>query len=435
METLFLGQATRYRSIFDRFCRKAAAQRTSAKASKKLVKANLPARHTSQALPLHARDFEIEDLLPRDPIPSIANTARAVVEGRVVLVTGAGGSIGSELCRQIASAAPRKLVLVDKSENGLFYAQMDCLDRLGAPRLSARLADLLDRGRIDRIVRVERPSVIFHAAAHKHVGMLELDPQEAIRNNVIGTRNVAEAAVEWGAECFVNISTDKAVAPSSYMGLSKKLTESLIRELGQTTGTRRTRFANVRFGNVAGSNGSVLRLFRDRIKAQRCLSVTDPRATRYFMSLTEAVYLILKAAAMGQRGETFVFEMGRPLNIYALAKEMIGRAGLTPGVDIPIEFTGLRAGEKIDESLWEEWERPAVTASENVLVIRTGDPSLRDVLFKVRKMEALLSRDDDEGLLRYVAELFPAFPRRCFDAPLPAQIIQAVTPLAAAANA
>ncbi len=362
--------------------------------------------------PPQARNFEMEDLLQREYIRADADGARAVVEGRVVLVTGAGGSIGSELCRQIAAAGPLKLVLLDKSENGLFYANMDCSERMSASRVVPRLVDLLDRKRVEQIIKAERPEVIFHAAAHKHVGMLELYPQEAIRNNVLGTRNIAEAALQFGAGCFVNISTDKAVAPSNYMGLSKKLTESLIRELARTNGTASTRFANVRFGNVAGSTGSVLRLFRDRIHAGRPLSVTDPRATRFFMSVSEAVYLILQAAAMGCSGETFVFDMGVPLNIYELAKAMIGHAGLTPGVDIPIEFTGLRAGEKIDEALWEKWENPALTGSDRVLVIRAGDPAPADVLSKIRKMEEIIFRGDDEGLLQYVGEIFPAFSSR-----------------------
>jgi FlaA1/EpsC-like NDP-sugar epimerase len=358
------------------------------------------------ALRRNLRRPGIEDLLNREEFQIDVEATRKVVGGRVVLVTGAGGSIGSELCRQIAAAGPSKLLLLDKSENSLFYTNLECSDKLGANRVRPLLTDLVYRDRLHELLNRERPEIIFHAGAHKHVGLLELHPEEAIRNNVIGTRNLAEAARACGAARFVNISTDKAVSPRNYMGLSKKLTEQCVQEFARKGSTR---FMNVRFGNVAGSTGSVLRLFWDQIQKGAPVRVTDPRATRYFMSVPEAVHLILRAAALGKGGETFVFEMGEPLNIYEMAKTMMRFAGLRPEQDSSIEFTGLSEGEKITEELWEEWERPVHTASAGILVIGEQDPRSRGILEKIRLMESFLARDDREGLLNYIQKIAPTF--------------------------
>lgn len=348
----------------------------------------------------------MEDLLQREEICVEVQETRRIVGGKVVLVTGAGGSIGSELCRQIAEVSPRKLLLVDKSENSLFYVHREVLERLGADRVKPVLLDLLCTDRLRELLASERPEIIFHAAAHKHVGLLESHPQEAIRNNVLGTRNLAEAALECGTARFVNISTDKAVSPKNYMGLSKKLTELCIQEIARI---HRKRFSNVRFGNVAGSTGSVLRLFWEQIQKGTPLLVTDPRATRYFMSVPEAVHLILRAAALGKGGETFVFDMGKPLNIYEMAKAMVLFAGLKPEQDLPIEFIGLSDGEKISEELWADWERPIPTETPRILVIPEQDPHARGILGKIRKMENFLARGDCTGLLDYLHEITPEF--------------------------
>jgi FlaA1/EpsC-like NDP-sugar epimerase len=236
--------------------------------------------------------------------------------------------------------------------------------------------------------------------------MLERHPQEAIRNNVVGTLNIAEAALANGVRRFVNISTDKAVAPRNYMGLSKKITELCIQELARNS---EACLSNVRFGNVAGSTGSVLRLFWDQIQKGGPVRVTDPRATRYFMSVSEAVHLILRAAALGKGGETFVFKMGEPLNIYELAKTMMLFAGLKPETDVPIEFTGLQDGEKLTEELWEPWEQPAPTGSDRILAIRTENARARGVLTKIRRMDEYLKRADNEKLLLYLHGSFPEF--------------------------
>ncbi len=352
------------------------------------------------------RSPRIEDLLQRERISLDVEETRGVVGGKVVLVTGAGGSIGSELCRQIAEAGPAKLLLLDKSENSLFYIHRELCERMDAQRVKPLLIDLVCRNRVREILMQERPEVIFHAAAHKHVGLLELHPQEAIRNNVLGTRNIAEAAIECGATRFVNISTDKAVRPRSYLGLSKKLTEHCIRDLAHDGGRR---FSNVRFGNVAGSTGSVMRLFWEQIQKGDPIRVTDPRATRYFMSVPEAVHLILRAAALGDGGETFVFEMGDPVNIYELAKTMMLFAGLKAEGHLAIEFTGLNEGEKVSEDLWEEWEHPAATEDSRILRINDQTTQMAGMREKIERMEELLGHSDQDALLDYLDAVVPGF--------------------------
>jgi FlaA1/EpsC-like NDP-sugar epimerase len=235
---------------------------------------------------------------------------------------------------------------------------------------------------------------------------MELHPCEAVRNNVLGTRNTALAARDFGASRFVNISTDKAVKPRNYMGLSKKITELLVRELGQSS---QTRFMSVRFGNVAGSTGSVLRLFRDQIQKGGPIRITDPRATRYFMTIAEAVCLILHAAAQGQGGETFVFEMGKPLNIYEIARAFSFFSGLTPGKDLLFEFIGLKEGEKITEELWESWETLRPTAHDHIIALCETGRAATGILEQVDEFERLLARGDYEGLLVRCHKLFPEF--------------------------
>jgi FlaA1/EpsC-like NDP-sugar epimerase len=352
------------------------------------------------------RSPRIEDLLQRERIHLDINETRAVIGGKVVLVTGAGGSIGSELCRQIADAGPGKLLLLDKSENSLFYVHREICERMDPSCVTPLLVDLTCRDRLHEILMRERPEVIFHAAAHKHVGLLELHPMEAIRNNVLGTRNIAQGAIQCGAARFVNISTDKAVHPRSYLGLSKKLTELCIQELALAEGRR---YSNVRFGNVAGSTGSVLRLFWEQIQKGDPIRVTDPRATRYFMSVPEAVHLILRAAALGNGGETFVFEMGEPVNIYELAKTMMLFAGLRPERDLAIEFTGLNQGEKVAEDLWEDWEKPVATEDERILKIAEQNPQALGILAKIDWMEHLIERGDQDSLVEYLEEFAPEF--------------------------
>ena len=363
------------------------------------------------------RSPRIEELLQREQVRVDPHETERLVAGKTILVTGAGGSIGSELCRQIAAAGPRMLLLLDKSENSLFYVNRETAQHLGSARAKPFLVDVLDVDRLRRIFANEKPDVVFHAAAHKHVAMLELHPEEAIRNNVLGTRHTAEAAFDHGVSRFVNISTDKAVSPCNYMGLSKKLAEMCVRELallsggigpGTSSARAATKFSSVRFGNVAGSTGSVLRLFWDQIQKGEPVRVTDPRATRYFMSIPEAVHLILRAATLGHRGETFVLDMGEPLNICELAKTMMLFAGLKPNEDARIEFVGLQSGEKINEELWEENERAVPTESDRILVARRPADG-EGILEKIEQMGRLLAHCDTQELLGYVDETFPEF--------------------------
>jgi len=357
--------------------------------------------------PRDLRSLRVEDLLQREELLPDPKQIEEVVKNQVVLITGAGGSIGSELSRQIATASPKALLLLDKTENSLFYIHRELQDRFPALRLKPLLCDVSRRNHIEEILQAEKPDVVFHAAAYKHVGLLELHPMEAIRNNVLGTRNVAVAAMQNGVKRFVNISTDKAVNPENYMGLSKKLTELCIQELSGDNGA--THFMNVRFGNVAGSTGSVLRLFWDQIQKGEPIHVTDPRATRYFMSIPEAVHLILRAAGQGRGGETFVLEMGEPINIYELAKSMSLLAGLTPGKELPIYFVGLREGEKVAEELWAEWEVPVPSSQKGVLMIPTSDPKSVGILSNIDAMDTFLSHGDRRALEDSLGKLFPEF--------------------------
>ena len=352
------------------------------------------------------RSVRIEDLLRRDELRTDPKETSQVVGGKVVLVTGAGGSIGSELCRQVAAAEPRSLLLIEKTENSLFYIHRDLQERFPLLAIKPFLIDMTQRDSIDEVFGKERPEVVLHAAAHKHVGLLELHPRESIRNNVLGTRNVALAALHAGASRFVNISTDKAVYPENYMGLSKKLTELCIQELSSSGSTR---FMNVRFGNVAGSAGSVLGIFWNQIQEGKPLQVTDPRANRYFISIPEAVYLILRAAGAGQGGETFVLEMGDPVNIYELAKSLSLLAGLAPGKEIPIHFVGLREGEKVTEELWEAWERPMATPHKGILSVCGRHPLATGTLERIDQLEAYLTANDQNGLMECLHDLFPDF--------------------------
>lgn len=352
------------------------------------------------------RSVRIEDILRREELIPDANEIAEIVQDKVVLVTGAGGSIGSELSRQVAAAEPRELLLFEKTENSLFYIHRELHEKFPSLQIKPLLADMTTRSLVNEIFQREKPDVVFHAAAHKHVGLLETNPAESVRNNILGTRNIAVAALQNGVSRFVNISTDKAVSPENYMGLSKKITELCIQELA-AQGT--TRFMNVRFGNVAGSTGSVLRLFWEQIQKGKPLRVTDPRATRYFMSIPEAVYLILRAAGQGKGGETFVFEMGEPLNIYELAKSLSLLAGRAPGKELPIYFVGLRDGEKINEQLWEDWECPMPTSQKGVLMIADRHPLASGILEKISQLEAYLLANDRKALLRYLGTLIPGF--------------------------
>jgi FlaA1/EpsC-like NDP-sugar epimerase len=352
------------------------------------------------------RAISIDEVLQRNRFVPDNSLASSLVGGKVVLVTGAGGSIGSELCRQIAAANPSRLILIDKTENSLFYCHMGIGEAFPGLEIIPFLADVTDGHCVRELFLREKPDFVFHAAAYKHVGMMELHPDQAIRNNVLGTRNVLQAAIESGVRTFVNVSTDKSVNPRCFMGLSKKLTELLVRHIAERHGVR---YMNVRFGNVAGSTGSVLRIFSEQINRGQPIRITDPHATRYFMSIPEAVSLILCAASLGSGGETFIFKMGTPVNIYELARTLTLFAGVVPGEELPIQFTGLKEGEKVNEELWEDWEFPQATENPHVFRLTGTDPLGIEILPAVQRLQEILATHDQTGLLEYLDEIMPSF--------------------------
>ncbi|MFV8755121.1 polysaccharide biosynthesis protein [Nannocystaceae bacterium ST9] len=295
------------------------------------------------------RPVALEDLLRREPVHLDEQGIAASLRGRVVLVTGAGGSIGSELCRQLCRFGPRRLLLLERSENALFEIHGELGRRFPSRVITPLLVDVSERQQLHRVFERERPDLVFHAAAHKHVPMLEWNPSAAVINNVVGTAALAELAAEFEAEAFVLVSTDKAVRPRSIMGASKRCGELLVHALAQAG--LPTRFMTVRFGNVLGSNGSVVPTFERQIAALGPVTVTHPDMERYFMTVPEATQLVLQAAAIGEGGEVFILDMGEPVKIVDLAEDMIRLSGLVPGEDVTIEFTGLRPGEKLREEL------------------------------------------------------------------------------------
>ena len=295
------------------------------------------------------RNVDLEDLLGRDPVALDADLLERHITGRTVMVTGAAGSIGSELCRQIARLLPVRLILFEIAESPLFFLEMEMREKFPAVGLVPVIGDVRDRGRVEEIVRAHRPAIIFHAAAYKHVPMMEIHPVEAVKTNVLGTRIVAEASAKFGVERFVLVSTDKAVRPTNVMGATKRLAELVIHNVANRQG--RTVFVAVRFGNVLGSVGSVIPIFRRQLATTGKLTVTHPEASRYFMLIPEAAGLILQAGAMGEGGEVFVLDMGKPVKILDLAKNLIRLSGKEEGVDAEIVFTGLRPGEKLHEEL------------------------------------------------------------------------------------
>jgi FlaA1/EpsC-like NDP-sugar epimerase len=294
------------------------------------------------------REVAIEDLLGRAPVELDDNQLSAAIRGEVVMVTGAGGSIGGELCRQVCRYAPARLVLVERFENSLFEIHRELLAGYPGVAIEPRIADVTDAVRMEQVFTEWRPSFVFHAAAHKHVPMMEANPAEAVKNNIGGTRVVADLADRLGVARFVLVSTDKAVNPTSVMGATKRVAEIYTQALGQRS---ETRFVTVRFGNVLGSNGSVIPIFKQQIAAGGPITVTHPDMQRYFMTIPEASQLVLQAGVMGAGGEIFILDMGEPVKIVDLARDLITLSGFKPDEDIAIEFSGMRPGEKLFEEL------------------------------------------------------------------------------------
>jgi FlaA1/EpsC-like NDP-sugar epimerase len=349
------------------------------------------------------REVRVEDVLGREPVRVEIDRVGAYLRGRVVLVTGAGGSIGSELCRQIARVGPKRLVLVEHGENALFEIRRELEEERHFTRATAVLADCKDATRVSEVFDEHMPSVVFHAAAYKHVQLMEENPVEAVRNNAVATRIVAAAAGAAGAERFVLVSTDKAVSPATVMGASKALAEWAA-EAAQHRYPG-TRYSSVRFGNVLGSSGSVVPIFRRQIAQGGPVTVTDERMTRYFMTIPEAVQLIIRSGELALGGEVFVLEMGDPVKIAELARNMIRLAGREPDVDIAVEVVGKRPGEKLHEELFNPGERPLPTPAERIVAAARSpvDPEWVESAFA--RIEELVYNGDGAALAAAVAEL------------------------------
>jgi FlaA1/EpsC-like NDP-sugar epimerase len=351
------------------------------------------------------RDVQVEDVLGREPVRMELDKVGRYVAGQVVLVTGAGGSIGSELCRQIARVAPRKLILLDHAEENLFEIQRELEEErhVHPSLLEAVLADCKEAERMREVFEEHRPTIVFHAAAYKHVGLMEANPVEAVRNNALATRLLATIAGQTGVDTFVLISTDKSCAPKTVMGASKALAEFAI----EAAHVRfpETRFMAVRFGNVLGSSGSVVQIFRRQIARGGPITVTDERMTRYFMTIPEAVQLVIRAGSLGKGGEVFVLEMGEPVSIMSLARDMIELSGLDPERDIAIEIVGRRPGEKLHEELFNPYERPQPTQVQKILIAarETLEPVTVEAMFD--EISLLVLEGDAAGLAAKVSEL------------------------------
>jgi FlaA1/EpsC-like NDP-sugar epimerase len=350
------------------------------------------------------RDVEINDLLGRDPVTLDTDKIGELLEGRRVMVTGGGGSIGSEICRQILAFRPKSLVVVGRGENRIFAIERELRQRCAATAIHACIGDVTNRDRMEQIFETHRPEVVFHAAAHKHVPLMETNVGEAIRNNVLGTKCIADLADRYGVSSFVLISTDKAVHPTSVMGTTKQIAERYVHTLSQESATR---FTVVRFGNVLGSAGSVVPIFQEQIRHGGPITITDPHMTRFFMTIPEASQLVLQAATMGAGGEIFVLEMGKPVRIVDLARDLIRLSGL-PEHAIEIAFTGIRPGEKLYEELYFDDEQTLPTAHPKVRVAYHRPYSLAEVRRAIAQLERML-HEPDETLRTKLHEIVPEF--------------------------
>ena len=351
------------------------------------------------------REIDIADLLRRDQIVSRPGTSLYLARKRV-LVTGAGGSIGSELCRQIAMANPASLTLLGHGENSIFDVQGHLREHFPGIAVTAVIADIRDPQRLAACFQAARPQIVFHAAAHKHVPLMEDNPEEAISNNVLGTRNVVDACVAASVDRLVMISTDKAVAPTSMMGASKRLAEMIVRESARRTNRA---FTVVRFGNVLGSRGSVVPVFKRQIERGGPITITHPDVKRYFMTIPEAVHLVLQAGGLSKGGELFVLNMGEPVAIVQLAEDLVRLSGLNPS-EIPIVFSGLRPGEKLEEDLWETDALVEQTSHPELLQVREHDPvDARELLLSLDSLAAAAASGERMQLEAVLARWIPTY--------------------------
>jgi FlaA1/EpsC-like NDP-sugar epimerase len=352
------------------------------------------------------RNIRIEDLLERPPIRLDTEDIRRQLEGKVILVTGGAGSIGSEVVRQLLPFRPKQVVVLDQAESALYELELELQERYRFRQFETVVADIRQADRMRRVFEAFRPQVVFHAAAYKHVPVMEQNPSEAILTNVHGTRVTADLANAFGVEKFVLISTDKAVNPTSIMGATKRIAEIYCQSLGTES---KTRFITTRFGNVLDSNGSVIPRFRKQIEEGGPVTVTHPDITRYFMTIPEACQLVLEAASMGNGGEIYLFDMGTSVRIYDLAKKMIRLAGLTLDKDIRIEITGLRPGEKLQEELLADKETSLPTHHEKILVAKVRPYDFRLIKADIEELVSLFSTQHNDSIVRKMKQIVPEY--------------------------
>jgi FlaA1/EpsC-like NDP-sugar epimerase len=352
------------------------------------------------------KPLSLEDLLHREPVQTDLQSIKDYIKGKSVLVTGAGGSIGSELARQIIKYHPSRLIILDRYENGLFSIDMELRKAHSLEDISTVIGDILDTSRMDYVFSKFRPQIVFHAAAHKHVPMMEHNPIESVKNNVFGTKCLIEASSRYDVESFVMISTDKAVNPTSIMGATKRVAEFLSLVSNPRSSTK---FTTVRFGNVLGSNGSVVHIFKEQIKQGGPLTITHPEIKRFFMLIPEAVQLVLIAAASGKGGEIFVLDMGEPVRIVDFAENLIRLSGLVPNEDIKMEFTGLRMGEKLYEELFDKTETVAPASHDKLKIAVPFVPAEQDLMANIDLLEEVVRESRIEDIIPTIQKIVPGF--------------------------
>jgi FlaA1/EpsC-like NDP-sugar epimerase len=352
------------------------------------------------------RKVQIEELLERDAIQLDKENIKKQVNGKVILITGAAGSIGSEIVRQLIKFQPKKVILLDQAESPLYGLEMELQDRKSSVEYEIVMGDIRSRERMENVFRTFAPQIVFHAAAYKHVPMMENNPSESVFTNVFGSKVLADLSVQYKVEKFVMVSTDKAVNPTNVMGASKRIAEIYTQALNKRS---ETKFITTRFGNVLGSNGSVIPRFRQQIEAGGPVTITHPDITRFFMTIPEACQLVLEAGAMGKGGEIFIFDMGKSVKIIDLAKKMIKLSGLTIDKDISIVYTGMRPGEKLYEELLANEENTIPTHHKQIMIAKVKECDFDIVSNEINQLVDLFHKQDNKSIVRKMKELVPEF--------------------------
>ena len=352
------------------------------------------------------KKIQIEELLEREPIQLDEEDIKKILSGKVILITGAAGSIGSEIVRQVIRFGPKKIILLDQAESPLYEMEMELFDKYKQQSYEIVMGDIRNKERMENVFKTFQPQIVFHSAAYKHVPMMENNPSESIFTNVFGSKNLADLSVQNKVEKFVMISTDKAVNPTNVMGASKRIAEIYTQSLGKNSATK---FITTRFGNVLGSNGSVIPRFRQQIENGGPITITDPEITRFFMTIPEACQLVLEAGAMGKGGEIFIFDMGKSVKIVDLAKKMIKLSGLTLDKDISIIYTGLRPGEKLFEELLADQENTLPTHHKQIMIAKVKEYDFDAVSNTINELITLFDKQDNKSIVRKMKDLVPEF--------------------------